>query len=164
LATPLKKKILVVDDNRVMLNFLVNTLEREGHEVVSAENGFTALDIITAFTPDIMLIDLIMPNIGGDKLCQVIRKMPHLADCFLVIVSAAVAEMELDFMQIGADTYIAKGPFAKMKEHVLAVVKESDLLQRDNRAKQIIGLDDVYARQVTKELPVSYTHLRAHET
>jgi PAS domain S-box-containing protein len=159
LAKPLKKKILVVDDNRLMLNFLVNTLEREGHKVLSAENGFTALDLITSFTPDIMFIDLIMPNIGGDKLCQVIRKMPHLADCFLVIISAAVAEMELDFMQIGADTYIAKGPFAKMKEHILAAVKESDLIERNNRAQQIIGIDDVYARQVTKELLSRNHHL-----
>jgi two-component system cell cycle sensor histidine kinase/response regulator CckA len=159
LATPLKKKILVVDDNRVMLKFLINTLEREGHEVVSAENGFAALDIITSFTPNIMFTDLIMPNIGGDKLCRVIRKMPHLADCFLVIISAAVAEMELDFMQIDADTYIAKGPLSKMKEHVLAAVKESDLVQRDNRPKQIIGLDDVYARQVTKELLSRNLHL-----
>lgn len=112
----MQKKILVVDDNRVMLNFLVNILEKKGHQVVSAKDGFTALNILSSFTPDIIFVDLIMPKIGGDKLCQIIRKMRNLDDCYLVVVSAAVAEMELDYTQIGADACIVKGPFGKMTE------------------------------------------------
>ncbi len=159
-----KKKILVVDDNRVMLNFLVKTLERDGHEVVSAEDGFSALDILTSFIPDIIFVDLIMPKISGDKLCQIVRKMKHLEDCYLVVVSAAVADMEFDYTEIGADTAIAKGPFGAMAEHVLAAVKESDDPQRSDRPKPIVGLEavdgvPVYARQMTKELLSRNRHL-----
>ena len=155
----MKKKILVVDDNRMMLNFLINTLEREGHQVVSAEDGFSALEILTSFTPDIMFIDLIMPKIGGDKLCRIVRKMQGLEDCYLVIISAAVAEMEFDYTEIGADTCIAKGPFAKMAEHVLEAVKESASPRRDEKSTHIVGLDEVYARQMTKELLSRNRHL-----
>jgi signal transduction histidine kinase/DNA-binding NarL/FixJ family response regulator len=153
-----------VDDNRVMLNFLVKTLEKEGHEVVSAEDGFSALDILTSFIPDIIFVDLIMPKISGDKLCQIVRKMQHLENCYLVIVSAAVADMEFDYTEIGADTVIAKGPFGAMAEHVLAAVKESEAPHRDDRPKTIVGLEaadgvPVYARQMTKELLSRNRHL-----
>ena len=105
------KKILVVDDDRIIFKFATNLLQREGHEVATAEDGFAALNLLTSFTPDIMFFDLIMPKIDGDKLIQIVRKMPHLKDCYLVIVSAAVAEIDFNFEQTGADSYIAKGPF-----------------------------------------------------
>jgi signal transduction histidine kinase/ActR/RegA family two-component response regulator len=159
LNTPKKKKILVVEDNRAMLNFLIKTLEREGHQVVSAQDGLSALDILTSFTPDIMLFDLIMPNIDGRKLCQIVRRMQHLAGCYIIILSAAVAEMDFDYVEIGADTYIAKGPFRKMAEYVLTAVKESDTCRMKEKPKHIIGLDDVHARQITKELLSRNRHM-----
>ena len=67
-----------------------------------------------------MFFDLIMPKIDGDKLCHIVRKMPHLKDCYLVILSAAVAELDFDHTEIGADAYIAKGPFNLMGKHLLA--------------------------------------------
>ncbi|MBU0987453.1 MAG: response regulator [Proteobacteria bacterium] len=155
----MKKKILIVDDNRMMLNFLTTTLEREGHHVVPAEDGFSALEILTSFTPDVMFVDLIMPKIRGDKLCQIVRKMQNMESCYLVIISAAVAEMDLDYRNIGADRCIAKGPFGKMAEHVLAAVKASDSPRQEEIPKQIIGIDDVYARQMTKELLLQNRHL-----
>ena len=79
----MKKKIMVVDDHPTMLTFMADLLEKEGHEVVTAEDGFSALNILTSFIPDIMFVDLVMPKIGGDKLCQIARKMPHLNDCLL---------------------------------------------------------------------------------
>ena len=147
----MSKKILIVDDNRVMLSFLDNTLKQEGHHVVTAEDGLLALDILKSFTPDIIFLDLILPKIGGDKLCQIIRKTPHLADCFIVIASAAVVEMEYDFEEIGADACIAKGPLGKMAEHVLAAIIEHDA-SRDAGPGKIVGLNGIYARQMTKEL------------
>jgi len=154
------KKILVVEDNRMMLNFLTKTLEQEKHQVVSAEDGLSALDILTSFTPDIIFLDLILPKIGGEKLCQIVRKMQHLADCYLVVLSAAVAEMEYDYKKIGADTCIAKGPFGSMAKHVLAAIKESDA-SREERPDQIVGLDEIHARQMTKELLSQNRHLEA---
>jgi len=96
----MKKKILVVDDNRQMLEFISNLLEEEGHQVVTAEDGFSALDLLISYTPDIIFVDFVMPLIGGDKLCKIVRKMEHLQDCCLVLVSAAASELDFDYTEM----------------------------------------------------------------
>ena len=155
----MKKKILVVDDDRVMLKFVSRLLEREGHDVHTAEDGFAALNLLSSITPDIMFFDLIMPKIDGDKLCHIVRKMPHLKDCYLVILSAAVAELDFDYTEIGADAYIAKGPFEVMGKHVLAAIETSEVPREEDEPKPIKGLESVYARQLTKELLSRNRHL-----
>jgi PAS domain S-box-containing protein len=155
------KKILVVDDDRVILKFATKLLQREGHEVVTAEDGFAALNLLTSFTPDIMFFDLIMPKIGGEKLIQLVRKMSHLKDCYLVIVSAAVAEIDFNFESTGADSYIAKGPFNKMADHFLAAIEAAAVPLQKDQPKPIRGLDTVYARRMTKELLSRNRHLEA---
>ena len=155
----MKKKILVVDDDRVMLKFISKLLTREGHEVVAAEDGFAALTLLATFTPDIIFFDLIMPKIDGSKLIQIVRSMPQLKDCYLVIISAAVAEIDFDFDQTGADSYIAKGPFNSMSEHIKEVIDTCDSPQAKHEEKPIRGLDNIYARQLTKELLYRSRHL-----
>ena len=155
----MKKNILVVDDDRVMLKFISKLLTREGHEVVTAEDGFAALTLLSTFTPDIMFFDLIMPKIDGGKLIQIVRSMPQLKDCYLVIISAAVAEIDFDFEQTGADSYIAKGPFSSMSEHIKEVIETADEPKEKQEEKAIRGLDNVYARQLTKELLSRSRHL-----
>jgi len=153
------KKILLVDDDRILLKFASDLLEKEGHEVATAQDGFAALNLLTSFSPDIMFFDLIMPKIDGDKLCHIVRKMPHLKDCYLVILSAAVAELDFDHTQIGADAYIAKGPFDVMGKHVLAAIEASEVPRNDDEPKPIKGLESIYARQLTKELLSRNRHL-----
>ena len=153
------KKILLVDDDRLMLKYLTDLLEREGHEVKTAQDGFAALNLLTSFFPDIMFFDLIMPKIDGDKLCQIVSNMPHLENCYLVILSAAVAELDFDHTEIGADAYIAKGPFDTTARHVLAAIETSDAPRQDDASKEIRGLESVYARRLTKELLSRNRHL-----
>lgn len=155
----MKKKILVVDDNRQMLELMANLLEDEGHQVVTAEDGLSALTLLTSFSPDIMFVDLVMPQIGGDKLCRIVRTMGHLQDCYLVLVTAAAAELEFDYEAIGADICIAKGPSGSIVENVLKAVEKSDSPPGERRSKSIMGLDELYPRQLTKELLSRNRHL-----
>ncbi|MBT8366796.1 MAG: response regulator, partial [Deltaproteobacteria bacterium] len=155
----MKKKILVVDDDRVMLKFFAKLLTREGHDVLTAEDGFAALNLLATFTPDIMFFDLIMPKIDGGKLIKIVRSMPQMKNCYLVIISAAVAEIDFDFEETGADAYIAKGPFSSMAEHIRSAVEISDSPRDQEEPKPIRGLDVVYARQLTKELLSRNRHL-----
>ncbi|MBW2169926.1 MAG: response regulator [Deltaproteobacteria bacterium] len=67
------KKILVVDNDQFILEFIDDFLTKEGHQVVTAKDSLSALDILQAYTPEVMFIDLVMPNIDGRKLCQVIQ-------------------------------------------------------------------------------------------
>ena len=99
------KKILIVDDNPVILKIMTRLLEKEGHEVSTAKDGYSALNILVGYVPDIIFVDLFMPKIGGDKLCHIIRKMPHLQDVYLVIISAAFSEMDMDHETLPADHY-----------------------------------------------------------
>lgn len=155
----MKKKILVVDDDRVMLKFVTKLLTREGHEVMTAEDGFAALNLLSTFRPEIIFFDLIMPKIDGDKLIRIVRSMPQLKDCYLVIISAAVAEIDFDFQETGADSYIAKGPFSSMAKHIREAIEASDAPRRREDPKPVRGLDTVYARQLTKELLSRNRHL-----
>jgi two-component system cell cycle sensor histidine kinase/response regulator CckA len=126
----MKKKILVVDDNRMILKFLSNLLDGEGHEVKTCEDGLSCPESADDLEPDIVFVDLIIPKIGGDKLCQIIRSMDHMNSCYLVIISAAVAEMDLDFRKIGVNACIAKGPFGQMGKHVLAAIDDSSMIHQ----------------------------------
>jgi PAS domain S-box-containing protein len=153
------KKILVVDDDRVILTFASKLLTREGHEVVTASDGFEALNVLSAFTPDIIFFDLIMPKIDGDKLIQIVRSMPHLKNCFMVIVSAAVAEVDFNFQETGADYYVAKGPFTAMAENFTAAIRATEAPHPPEIHKPVVGLEHVYARQLTKELLSRNRHL-----
>ena len=58
------KKILVVDNHRVIREFMTNFLEKKGYHVITAEDGLTALETLKTYVPDVMFVDLIMPNIG----------------------------------------------------------------------------------------------------
>jgi CheY-like chemotaxis protein len=126
--------------------------------VVTASDGFEA-SMCCPLTPDIMFFDLIMPKIDGDKLIQIVRSMPHLKDCFLVIVSAAVAEIDFNFQETGADYYVAKGPFSVMAENFMAAIRAAQAPQLAAIPKPVVGLEHVYARQLTRELLSRNRHL-----
>jgi len=157
----MKKKILVVDNHKVVLKFMTTLLEKEGHEVLTAEDGLSALDILRNYLPDVIFIDLVMPKIKGDKLCRIIRKMPELSNVYVVILSAIAAEEATDFAGLGADMCIAKGPFNEMTEHVLAALDHSDQAGSNRVAEKIVGLQGVFDREITKELLSTKSHLEA---
>ena len=146
------KKILVVDNHPVMLKFMATLLEKERHHVVTAENGLAALDILNTFVPDVVFIDLIMPHISGEKLCEVIRRMPKLEDVYIVILSAVAAEGEMNVSAFGANACIAKGPFNKMRQHILLALEKSDQTPLAFLPGEIMGREDIFPRRITTEL------------
>ncbi len=153
------KKILAVDNHPLILELMSNFLEKEGHEVRVAQDGLAALDVLEEFVPDIMFVDLVMPNIRGDKLCRIVRSMPHLQHVFIVILSAIASEGETDFLSYGADACIAKGSFKNIFLHVQELIANSDKKAAGDAESRILGLDGIYQREVTKELLRSQRHL-----
>jgi len=157
----MKKKILVVDNHPVFLKMMTTMLDKEGHIVLSAEDGLSALAVLRNFTPDIIFVDLIMPGIGGDKLCRMIRKNPKLNDIYIVIVSAVAAEERLNYSDYGADACIAKGPFDIMSKHIVAAVEQSGQKTPTREPGAIIGLEGIYPHQITQELLSIKSHFDA---
>jgi len=86
------KKILVVDNHPVMLQFMARLLEKHGYEVLTAENGLAALDVLQQHVPDIVFVDLVMPNIDGAEFCRIVRNIPKFDKTKLIILSAIAAE------------------------------------------------------------------------
>ena len=155
------KKILVVDNHPLMLKYMRDLLEKKGHEVLTAQDGLSALDILNNFIPDIMFIDLIMPNIDGKKLCRIVRRMPALKHSYIVVLSAIAAEEAeetANLAEIEADAYIAKGPFDKMGKHILAILNRTDQKTSTGHPGEIIGLEDIHSRQITRELLSAKRH------
>jgi PAS domain S-box-containing protein len=154
----MKKKILVVDDSKAILHMLTTFFHKQGYEVATAEDGLTALDVMEHFNPDIMFIDLIMPIIRGDKLCRIIRKMPEFNDTPLVIVSATAAEENIDFLSLGADACIAKGPLKSMLENFSEVLSHLHNNKTEKLAKKIYGRENIFKRDITRELLATNKH------
>ena len=155
------KKILVVDNDPIMVRFMRGLLTKEGYEVLTAGDGLSALEILETYIPDLIFVDLVMPNISGDRLCRAIRRIPPLSNTFIVILSAIAAEEETDFRGCGADACIAKGPLNKMAEQVIGVIGMSDLDRTDHPSGKIVGLERVQKRGITSELLASKRHLEA---
>jgi len=152
------KKILVVDNNPVILRSVGLFLENKGHTVLMANDGLTALEILKDSIPDTIFIDLVMPNIDGRKLCRIIRQISKLKNSDIYILSAIVREEKIDFKKLGAKGCIAKGPFSIMKENILSVVEQTGKdkkIESDN----IIGIEEIYERDITKELLDEKKHL-----
>jgi PAS domain S-box-containing protein len=154
-----EKKVLVVDNNPVMLSFMNNLLVSHGYQVSTAEDGLAVLKILETERPDIIITDLIMPNISGEKLCRTIRKMPHLKDVYVIILSGVAAEHESDLAELGANVCIAKGSFNKMSERILATLDTLDSSAPHVFAKEIIGIHDTSPRDIAKELLSLKGHL-----
>ena len=155
----MNKKILVVDNHPVILKFMADFLGKEGHQVKTAEDGLSALDILKTYIPHIMFIDLVMPNIDGEQLCRIIREIPALKDTYTVIISATIAEKARDFSELGADAFIVKGPFDQMGKHVLAVIEQSVVPIAMGAPEIIMGSKGVYKREITRELISAKGHL-----
>ena len=155
------KKILVVDNHPVMLNFMRNLLEKKGHQVLTAADGLSALDILKTNIPDVIFADLVMPNISGEKLCRIVRSKPELKEVFLVILSAIAVEDEINLLDFGADACIAKGPFDKMGDHIVTILEHFNTVRAHEIPKEILGRENLYGRQITKELLASKNHFEA---
>ena len=155
----MNKKILVVDNHPVILKFMADLLGKEGHQVKTAEDGLSALDILKTYTPHVMFIDLVMPNINGEQLCRMIREMPALKDAYRVILSATMAEKVKNLDNLGAHAFIAKGPFDQMSKHVLAAIEQSVVPVSMGAPEIIMGSKGVYKREITRELISAKGHL-----
>ncbi len=101
-------RVLVCDDSPTM-RALIRSMLGPGYEVLSVETGEEALAQATAFAPDVMVSDLLLPGISGSELCRRIRQTPGLADVpFVLITTLADATSRALGLEAGADDYLYK--------------------------------------------------------
>jgi two-component system alkaline phosphatase synthesis response regulator PhoP len=104
-----KQKVLVVDDEEDIIEILTYNLEKEGYEVSSASDGIKAVKKAAAFKPDVILLDIMMPNQDGVETCRQLRENPDLKNTFIIFLTARSEEYsEVAAFDVGADDYIHK--------------------------------------------------------
>ena len=103
------KKILVVDDEPDILEFLSYNLEKEGFLVETAENGKQALEKAKKNQPDIVLLDVMMPEMDGIEACRTLREMPQFENTIIAFLTARTEDYsQIAGFETGADDYISK--------------------------------------------------------
>jgi CheY-like chemotaxis protein len=111
-ATPhFRKKplILVVDDQPINIKLLERKLQREHMEVLTAGNGKECLEIVERVTPDLILLDVMMPEMDGIETCQRLKKNPDTASLPIIFITARSSkEGKLEGLNVGAVDYITK--------------------------------------------------------
>jgi DNA-binding response OmpR family regulator len=106
-----RPKILVVDDESDVVNFIERTLKTEGFDVVTAYDGIGALDLVDAEKPDLVLLDIMMPMMSGYEVCEQIKANPQTQDIPVICVSSAhTPDARAQSLRAGAATLVVK-PF-----------------------------------------------------
>ncbi|HEU4554888.1 MAG TPA: response regulator transcription factor [Chitinophaga sp.] len=102
-------KILVVDDESDILEIISYNLKSAGYDTVTAKDGSEAIQKARIFRPDLIMLDIMMPNKNGIDTCREIRKIPEFKDTMVLFLTALNDEKsEIDGLNMGADDYIAK--------------------------------------------------------
>lgn len=125
------EKVLVVDDEEILRNFMAETLSRLHLEVYKAENGLKALHILKDNSFDLIITDLKMPGMTGLELLKEIKRISP--NTFVVIVTAfGSVENAVEAMRLGAFNYIIKPFSAEIIEGMIEKVKEHHILIEEN--------------------------------
>ena len=102
-------KILAIDDEKDILLLLKYNLESEGYTVKTASSGKEGLDIAPKYNPDLILIDIMMPEIDGIETCRKLREIEKFQSTFILFLTARVEEYsEVAAFDAGGDDYITK--------------------------------------------------------
>jgi len=102
-------KILIVDDEKDILEFLQYNLEKEGFKVFTATNGLDGKKVAKKINPDLIILDVMMPGIDGIELCNELRSIPGFEDTLIIFLSARGEDYsQIAGFEVGADDYITK--------------------------------------------------------
>lgn len=102
-------KILIVDDEPDITEILQYNLEKEGFSVNTVNDSLQAIEVARNFHPDLMILDIMMPNLDGIELCRQIRKEKELSETFIIFLTARTEEYsEIAAFETGADDFLIK--------------------------------------------------------
>jgi len=127
----MKKKVLLVDDEPDILELIGYNLQMEGYEVHTALNGKAGIDLARAVNPDLIILDVMMPEMDGMEVCSIIRADDNLKDTTIAFLTARNEDYsQVAGLEAGGDDYIAK----PVKPKVL-MSRVKALLRRSNRTE-----------------------------
>jgi two-component system KDP operon response regulator KdpE len=158
------RRILVVDDEERMVRFIRLNLEHDGFQVFEAFNGKQAIDKIRSNLPDLVLLDVMMPDIDGFEVLEMIRESSTVP--VIMLTAKGEEEDRVHGLELGADDYITK-PFSprELVSRVRAVLRRTEmsgvsthgLIEVDERLKLDFGRHEVWVEdKLVKLRPTEY--------
>lgn len=146
-----KGRILLVDDEEDILEFLSYNLRKEGYKIKTASNGKSALKILEKFNPDLIILDVMMPETDGIEVCENIRKNEKNDDVLILFLTARSEDYsELAGFSAGADDYITKPIKPKLLvSRVNAILKRK---RKTNETNSPISIGEININKSTHKL------------
>ena len=134
------KKILIADDEPDILEIIQFNLLAEGYEVATAKNGDEAYEKAKRFSPDLIILDIMMPGKNGIEVCNLLRMLPAFKETLIIFLTAMSDEStEIRGLESGADDYLTKPVSPKV-----LISKVNALFRRVHKAeKGIIKIGDL---------------------
>jgi two-component system alkaline phosphatase synthesis response regulator PhoP len=131
--------ILLVDDEQDILEFLSYSLKKEGYKIFTANNGKEGVELSKSLRPDLILLDVMMPQIDGIEACQMIRKDLHLEQPIIAFLTSRSEDYsQIAGLEAGADDYITK----PIRPRLLTSKVES-LLRRKKESKVALDIKEL---------------------
>jgi len=157
---PAGATILVVDDSPVNLRLVVRTLEGRGYRLLAAKNGRAAIDIARRVRPDLILLDVMMPEMDGFEVCRALKTDPSTRDAIVVFLSA-LGEVtdKVTGLELGASDYITKPiqaeeVIARVANHVARQQLEREVRRsRDRLERELASAGAMQRRILPAALP-----------
>lgn len=151
------KKILIIEDDRNLLNELREFLENKGYEVANVENFLKASEIALKMRPDLVILDINLPGISGFDICREIKEKSNIP--VLMLTSRVGIEDEIKGLEIGADEYLAKP--VDTRRLILRMEKLLDLF---DHFQDIISVGDLSLELSTCKLSYKEAYLILPQT
>ncbi len=138
-------KIIVVDDDQAIQTLIKVNLEMQSHQVLTASDGVEGYALIQQEVPDLVILDVMMPNADGYTVCQRIRKnaaTEHIP--VLMLTALGVVEDKVKGFDVGADDYLVK-PFElpELQVRVRALLRRSGQLPKSASSQDILAICDI---------------------
>lgn len=138
-------KIIVVDDDLAIQTLIKVNLEMQNHRVLTANDGLEGYALIQQELPDLIILDVMMPNADGYTVCQRVRKNPATQQIpVLMLTALGVVEDKVKGFDVGADDYLVK-PFElpELQVRVRALLRRSGQLPKSATATEILSVGDI---------------------
>ncbi len=138
-----KTHILIVEDEPDIAELIRFHCERDGHDARAVNSGKVALDILKRDPPDLVILDLMLPDVGGLEICRRMKQWPETSETPVIMVTAKGEESDVvSGLEVGADDYVMK-PFSPrvLMARVRAVLRRGQELQQTAADNRLVRID-----------------------
>ncbi len=169
----MKYKVIAIDDDKVILKLIQVTLSKEGYNILTANRGETGLEMVRIEDPDLVILDLKLPDIDGLEICKILKKNKKTKSIPVIILSArSKTENKIEGLKLGADDYIAK-PFSyrELVARVEAVLRRAlwkgepeEIIKKGNininLTKHTVQIKNKFVELTNKEFDILFLFMR----